>query len=109
MRQIIKDELDYFTSAKSKVALPKTKGAWEDKAISEIRAKLREDMLLEEQSLLCAYCEKEIDENSTSSNIDHFKTRNLFPELTLEYSNLLVSCNTKERCSNFKDSNIKSR
>ena len=109
MLQITKDEPSYFTSAKSKVELPKTKGAWEDRAISEIRAKLREDMLLEEQKLLCAYCEKEIDESSISSNIDHFKTRNLFPELTLEYSNLLVSCNTKERCSTFKDSNIKSR
>ena len=109
MRQITKDEPSYFASAKLKVELPKTKGAWEDKAISEIRAKLRTDMLLEEQNLLCVYCEKEIDENSTSSNIDHFKTRNLFPELTLEYSNLLVSCNSKERCSSFKDSNIKSR
>ncbi|SFV51078.1 conserved hypothetical protein [hydrothermal vent metagenome] len=66
-------------------------------------------MLLEEQSLLCAYCEKEIDADSKNSNIDHFKTRNLFPELSLEYSNLLVSCNTKERCSNFKDTHIKTR
>jgi len=109
MRQITKDEPNYFTSAKSKVKLPKTKGAWEDDNISSIRAKLRGDILLEEQMLLCAYCEKEIDENPKNSNIDHFKTRNLFPELTLDYSNLLVSCNTEERCSKFKDTHIKSR
>ena len=109
MRQITKDEPSYFSTAKSKIKLFKTKGAWEDKHIAEIRPKLRSNMLLEEQMLLCAYCEKEIDESSKNSNIDHFKTRNLFPELTFEYSNLLVSCNTKERCSNFKDTHIKSR
>jgi len=36
MRQITKDEPSYFTSAKSKVKLPKTKGAWEDDNISSI-------------------------------------------------------------------------
>jgi uncharacterized protein (TIGR02646 family) len=109
MRQITKDELSYFRTVKSKVEFPKVKGAWENEDISKIRPQLRRDMLLEEQSLLCAYCEKEIDDNPQNSNIDHFKTRNLFPELTLEYSNLLVSCNTDERCSNFKDSHIKNK
>jgi uncharacterized protein (TIGR02646 family) len=109
MRQINKSEPNYFTIAKSKVELPKTKKAWEDENISKIRATLRGDILIEEQKLLCAYCEKAIDEDAKNSNIDHFKTRNLFPELTLEYSNLLVSCNTKGRCSNFKDTHIKTR
>ncbi len=109
MRQITKNEPSYFTIAKTKVKFPKIKEAWANEYISKIRFKLRSDMLLEEQMLLCAYCEKEIDENPKNSNIDHFKTRNLFPELTLEYSNLLVSCNTEERCSSFKDTHIKSR
>jgi uncharacterized protein (TIGR02646 family) len=109
MRQITKNEPSYFTTAKNKVKFPKTKEAWADEHISKIRFKLRSDILLEEQMLLCAYCEKEIDENPKNSNIDHFKTRNLFPELTLEYSNLLVSCNTEGRCSNFKDTHIKNR
>ena len=109
MRQIVKNEPNYFTSAKAKVALPKIKGAWSDKNIEKIRTQLREHILLEEQNLLCAYCEKEIDDSSKNSNIDHFKTRNLFPELTLEYSNLLVSCNTNGRCSDYKDTHIKNR
>jgi uncharacterized protein (TIGR02646 family) len=109
MRQVSKEEPSYFTTAKSKVKLPKTKGAWEDEPIHEIRPQLRSDILLEEQMLLCAYCEKEIDESPQSSNIDHFKTRNLFPELTLEYSNLLVSCKTEGRCSDFKDTHVKSK
>ncbi len=109
MRQIVKSEPSYFTSAKKMVKLPKVKDAWSDENIEKIRYRLRADILLEEQNLLCAYCEKEIDDNAKNSNIDHFKTRNLFPELTLEYSNLLVSCNTKGRCSDFKDKHVKAR
>ena len=104
MFQIDKDEPRYFTSAKLKVKLPKVKNAWNDENISAIREVLREDILIKEQKGLCAYCEKKISSSSTSSNIDHFKTRNLFPEKTLDYNNLLVSCNTKERCSSLKDS-----
>jgi len=64
---------------------------------------------LEEQNLLCAYCEKEIEDNPKNSNIDHFRTRNLFPKQTLEYNNLLVSCNSKGRCSEYKDTHVKSQ
>jgi len=109
MFKITKNEPKYFTVAKSKIKLPKVKGAWNSKEIMEIRPKLRGDILLEEQNLLCAYCEKAIDDNPNYSNIDHFKTRNLFPEETLNYENLLVSCNSYNRCSSFKDKNIKSK
>lgn len=101
---IHKNEPYYFTVAKNKVKTPKVKWAWEDRAIRKISEKLREYILLDEQNLCCAYCQKEIDASKYCSNIDHFKTRNLFPELTLEYNNLLVSCNTKNRCSSSKDS-----
>ena len=105
MFQIDKDEPNYFAVAKSKVKLPKVKNAWNDKNISSIREELRENILTKEQKGLCAYCEKKISSHKTVSNIDHFKTRNLFPEKTLDYNNLLVSCNTKDRCSSLKDSN----
>jgi len=109
MRQITKREPTYFMQAKRIVALPNVNGAWSDVSISAIRERLRKDMLCDEQASQCAYCGKEIDADPGSSNIDHFKTRNLFPEMTLEYSNLLVSCNTQDRCSNFKDTHIRSR
>ena len=99
MYQISKNEPNYFTQAKSNISLPRVSSAWEDVNISDIRGQLRKDILVEEQNLLCAYCEKEIDDSSKKSNIDHFKTRNLFPEETLNYNNLLVSCNTHNRCS----------
>ena len=104
MFKISKKEPKYFASAKSKVKLPKVKEAWSDKNISEIRARLRKDILEKEQNNLCIYCEKRISDNSKKSNIDHFKTRNLFPEKSLDYDNLLVSCNVNERCSSLKDS-----
>ena len=109
MFKIAKNKPDFFEKAKSKVKLPKTSSAWNDEEIKKIRPKLREYILLEEQDLLCAYCEKSIDDNRKNSNIDHFKTRNLFPQNTLDYDNLLVSCNTKDRCSYYKDKNIKSK
>ena len=109
MFAIIKNEKDDFISAKSKVKVQKIAGAWNDKNIAKIRAKLRKYILSHEQNFLCAYCEKSITEDSHKSNIDHFKTRNLFPEKTLEYENLLVSCNTNHRCSTYKDKNIKNK
>ena len=111
MFQITKNEPDFFIKAKSKVKLPKISSAWESEEINDIRPQLREYILLEEQSLLCAYCEKEIDDNPRNSNIDHFRLKagHLFPENTLDYNNLLVSCNSHDRCSSFKDKNIKGK
>ena len=111
MFKITKNEPDFFTEAKSKVKLPKISSAWESEEIKDIRPQLREHILLEEQNLLCVYCEKAIDDNPKNSNIDHFRLKagHLYPEKTLDYSNLLVSCNTKGRCSNYKDKHIKSK
>jgi uncharacterized protein (TIGR02646 family) len=103
MFQITKNEPQYFTNAKSNVKLKNVKDAWDDKNIKPIREKLRGDILLDEQNLLCAYCEREIYDNSNNSNIDHFKTRHQFPEYTLDYDNLLVSCNSTTSCSHIKD------
>jgi len=109
MFKINKLKLDYFIKAKSRVNRPKVSNAWGDTNISEIRSNLRDDILVKEQKGVCAYCEKEIDSDSNNSNIDHFKTRNLFPQETLNYHNLLVSCNTKNRCSSYKDKSIKNK
>ena len=111
MFKITKNEPDFFTKAKLKVTIPKVSSSWSDKEIETIRPKLREYILLEEQNLLCAYCEKEIDDNPSNSNIDHFKLKagHLFPEKTLDYNNLLVSCNTRGRCSDYKDKHILSK
>lgn len=104
MLKISKREPLYFRQAKSKVKEPNIKGAWSDNSIASIREQLRDDILNNEQNGLCVYCEKEISSDAKTSNIDHFETRNLVPEKTLDYQNLFVSCNTNGRCSDFKDS-----
>ncbi len=46
--------------------------------------------LLAEQGYICGYCGRRI--NADSSHIEHFKPRSHFPDLTLDYQNLIASC-----------------
>jgi uncharacterized protein (TIGR02646 family) len=57
---------------------------------SENRQAIR-TLLLIEQFYLCAYCEKQIDE--ASSHNEHIKPQSSFPAQSLEYDNLVASCN----------------
>lgn len=101
MIQICKEEPNFFIEKRRKVKNHKQSNAWAE--ISDIRTKLRYFILKTEQQSMCVYCEKGISSDAKKSNIDHFKTRKTHPELTLEYENLLVSCNNHLHCSNKKD------
>ena len=105
MFKITKDEPVFFTNAKKKVKLPLVSSAWREIGNDKkgFKTELREHILLEEQNMVCAYCEQEIESDGNSSNTDHFKTRNLFPKETLNYENLLVSCKNKSHCEYIKD------
>ncbi len=48
--------------------------------------------LLREQGYICCYCERELSDND--HHIEHLKpkSKNKFPELQLDYTNLLCSC-----------------
>jgi uncharacterized protein (TIGR02646 family) len=48
------------------------------------------DSLLEEQGFICCYCGQKI--NIDVSHIEHLKPRNKYPDLTLDYKNLIASC-----------------
>jgi len=111
MFKITKNEPEFFTVAKSNIKLPKSSDAWNNEEIKNIRSQIREYILTEEQNKICIYCEKSIDSDPKNSNIDHFKLKagHLFPEKTLDYANLVVSCNTNNRCSKHKDKHIKSK
>jgi uncharacterized protein (TIGR02646 family) len=101
MLQVTKEEPEFFISKKKKISSPNQSSSWEE--ISEVRYDLRKHILENEQHNLCVYCEKKITADKEKSNIDHFKTRNLFPHLTFEYTNLFVSCNNSNHCSSYKD------
>jgi len=105
MLKITKYEPQFFQEAKKKVKLPFISSAWNEIGVYEngFKTKLREHILLEEQNMLCAYCEKEIEADGNNSNTDHFKKRADCPRETLDYSNLLVSCKSKEHCEYIKD------
>lgn len=62
-----------------------------DNAASIARTALKRS-LLAEQKFICCYCECEI--NETDSHIEHFRPKDAtqFPELQLDYNNLLASC-----------------
>ena len=62
-----------------------------DKNHTSIKREIK-NSLIAEQGGICCYCGTRIDR--TNSVIEHFKPQdeNLFPELQLEYSNLLASC-----------------
>jgi len=105
MVQIIKNEPTFFTDAKRAIALPTAPSAWDEIGKDErgFKTKLREHILLEEQNMLCAYCNQEIEADKDSSNTDHFKKRALFQNQTVDYENLLVSCKSLYHCENIKD------
>ncbi len=46
--------------------------------------------LLKEQGFICCYCGRRID--LTDSHIEHLKPRNKYPDLALDYTNLIASC-----------------
>lgn len=48
------------------------------------------EALIQEQGYLCCYCGLRI--GKSNSHIEHLKPRAHYPELALEYSNLLASC-----------------
>lgn len=102
MKQIVKDVVPDFFNKFVSQKQPKT---WED--ASPVRKELRKH-ILQEHGNCCAYTEVRIN-GEENCHIDHYKTRNLFPEKTFEYENLLVSCNSEEYAAKYKDKQIRSK
>lgn len=62
----------------------------------EIRRIIRE-YALKEQFYLCAYCCQRIEDINSCHN-EHIEAQNLNPNRTLEFSNIVASCNTSNQC-----------
>lgn len=70
---------------------------------SDIKEVLRYHLSLEQNSY-CPYCERIIHgENKESCHIEHMKPQALYPQLSKEYSNMLLSCNNPNTCGIKKD------
>ena len=101
MKHIQKGNVPAFFTDFMKKEKPKE---WADTA--PIRPQLREYILEHEQQGCCAYTEIRIS-GDKACHIDHYHTRNLFPNETFNYDNLLVSCNAENYGAKYKDKQVK--
>lgn len=102
MKQLVKGKTPDFLTKFITHKQPRT---WED--ITPIRQQLRE-YILNEQDHFCAYTELRIDTEG-DCHIDHYHTRNLYPDETFKYDNMLVSCNSEKYGAKYKDKQIKNK
>jgi uncharacterized protein (TIGR02646 family) len=99
MLNLNRDEPKYFVEFKKKHNPHK----YEDNCNNyELRDCLRQ-ALIKEQREQCLYCEKKIKNSSDKVHIDHIKQRGKFHKLECEYSNMALSCNSKNHCGIYKD------
>jgi len=70
-----------------------------------VRTNTRKYILENEQSNQCAYTELPMEYEKNNSHIEHLKRKDsaFFPELTFEWSNLFVSCNSDDFGGKYKD------
>jgi uncharacterized protein (TIGR02646 family) len=61
-----------------------------------VRQEIRQ-YALKEQFYLCAYCCQGIEDIDTCHN-EHLEAQSLNPKLTLNFTNIIVSCNTDNQC-----------
>ena len=59
----------------------------------DVRRQLRKH-LLEQQKYVCAYCCSSIDENSTLN--EHIYPKESYPQKSMDYNNIVASCNDKK-------------
>ena len=103
MRRIIKNEPpEFWLEYKKSHADSKYDDLDRTEEGKQFRRSLRKH-LLEQQGNLCCYCCREIAKASpSSSHIEHIKPRSLYPKESMNYDNLLVSCENRKTCGTKK-------
>jgi uncharacterized protein (TIGR02646 family) len=87
----------YFEDWKTK----NPRANWNNFSGTNEHSNLRTD-LIAEQNQMCCYCEVKIENNGTSSHIEHLKDRKNFPKEMFNYDNLLASCQFTDSCGHKK-------
>jgi len=64
---------------------------------ADIRQVIRKQCV-EEQFFLCAYCCVSITNNPASCHNEHLDSQDKAPKKTLDYGNIIASCNTNNQC-----------
>ena len=64
---------------------------------ADIRQAIRKQCI-EEQFCLCAYCCASIKNTPASCHNEHLDAQNKAPQKTLDYGNMVASCNTNNQC-----------
>lgn len=83
---------------------------WSDfhKDYKDIYEESRLMILTDEQYKLCGYTEIYINDIE-ACHIDHYKKRNIFPQLTFDWNNLIVAKNGSDFGANYKDNKFSIR
>ncbi|OFI05354.1 hypothetical protein CLOACE_18020 [Clostridium acetireducens DSM 10703] len=97
MLKINKEQEPNFLLEYKKKYTPKS---WTDYDKDNIRNKIKENILIEQEEY-CPYCEKRIYDNN-DGHIEHIMPRDKYPNKFQNYDNLLVSCNQKNSCGMYK-------
>jgi len=69
----------------------------------ELKKRIRDDLLAKQRGQ-CAYCEIKIENKNENFHIEHIEPRDKNHKLECEYSNLVLSCNEKDSCGEYKGS-----
>lgn len=73
----------------------------------KISSESRLYILCNEQDCLCGYSEIVLEDSNTSSHIDHYYMRDLFPQKTYDWNNLIVSTIDEDFGGKYKDNTYK--
>ncbi|RKW39161.1 MAG: hypothetical protein D8B60_10585, partial [Moraxella sp.] len=96
MRKIQKaDEPASFTKYKQHNPTHQYKDLNDEIVRQDIRKKCTE-----EQYYLCAYCCKEISGTNMDTMNEHIQPRHHYPNLSMDFNNIVASCNQKGHCDN---------
>lgn len=71
----------------------------------EVRQDIRKQCT-EEQYYLCAYCCKEISGTNVDTMNEHIQPRHRFPNLSMDFNNIVASCSKTKHCDDSKGGQI---
>jgi uncharacterized protein (TIGR02646 family) len=100
MKKIEKKEPSFFTE----FIHSEKPESWND--MREIKYRIRQHMLRNEQNQQCAYTEIRINPDSTVSHIDHYLKQEWYKDSIFDYHNLFTSCNSEFFAAKHKDKRI---